>query len=77
MGLTKAGGVGGTGGVGVTGVVGVEEVDEPPPQPTKNAIGNTNEARSLDIFMIFEYLVFNMNTPCFWQGINNNLTQAV
>jgi hypothetical protein len=59
MGLTGvAGGV--TGGVGVTGVTGagVVEVDEPPPHPAKNAMGNTKEARSLDIFMMVNYLIF-------------------
>ena len=55
MGLSKAGGVGGTGGVtGVTGVSGVTTavVEEPPPQPAKNAMGNTSVARSLEIFMM-------------------------
>jgi hypothetical protein len=51
MGLTKAGGVGGTG--GVTGVTGVVVVDEPPPHPAKKAMGNTREARSFAIFIIF------------------------
>jgi hypothetical protein len=61
IGLTKAGGVGGTGGTGgvtggttgVTGVSGVTTavVEEPPPHPTKNTIGNTKVAKSLEIFI--------------------------
>ena len=51
-----------TGGVGVTGVVAV--VDEPPPHPAKKAMGNTKEARSFAIFIIFGR-IFNSKTSTY------------